>query len=487
MRKVVCYIRVSTEEQASHGHSIEAQQHMLRDYAQGHDLEIVEEFVEHRSAYKRGRPGYERMLKYLPRHRSVTAVLCYKIDRLARNLKDYSELDEMVGVSIISATEALPDNATGKLIGTVQAAFSRYSSAQLGERVRDVLTTRAQHGKWPAPAPVGYDDAAGRPLITPNPVMAPIVRRVFEIYAHEDISLSQLVIVARDLGLRTRNGGSLGKAALHKLLQHPIYYGAIRWKGILYPGKHEPLISKGLFDLVQERLKSGSSPLTKRSFPYRGILTCGYCGCNITASRAKKRYTYYHCTHGRGSCDQPYIREEALSDLLLPVVEGLHMSEDLVRALLECMYERHKDEIERREKELEALQKEEERLRTRRDMAYEDKLDGKITEARWLDMERRWSSDAQGLHHRIVLLGEENEPAVDEVQETFELLQRAPRLYLEQTHEERARLLKTLLSNCVLKGGSAEPVYKKPFDLVAEGHVSGNWLPGEDSNLQPFG
>ena len=84
-------------------------------------------------------------------------------------------------------------------------------------------------------------------------------------------------------------------------------------------------------------------------------------------------------------------------------------------------------------------------------------------------------------------LGDKSEPAVDEAQETFELLKRAPILYLEQTHEERARLLKALLSNCILKGGSIEPVYKKPFDLVAEGHVSGNWLPVEDYFQTPHG
>ncbi|MBN1857765.1 recombinase family protein [Candidatus Bipolaricaulota bacterium] len=176
--------------------------------------------------------------------------------------------------------------------------------------------------------------------------------RVFEIYAHQDISLSQLVGVAREMGLKSRRGHGPVKATLHRILQHPIYYGAIRWEGILYTSNHEPLISKELFDRVQERLRGGSSPLTKRSFPYRGILTCGYCGCKITASLAKKRYVFYHCTHGRGKCEQPYIREGALSDLLLPVVEGVHISEDLAKALLDRMYERHKDEIERREREV---------------------------------------------------------------------------------------------------------------------------------------
>jgi len=144
-RKVVAYIRVSTDEQA-HGYSIPSQQQVLQDYAAGHELAVVEEFVESESAYKPGRPEFERMLTYLRRHRDVSGVLCYKIDRIARNLHDYSELSEMDGITIISATEALPDNSTGRLIGTVQAAFSRYFSDQLGERIQLAMETKARSG-----------------------------------------------------------------------------------------------------------------------------------------------------------------------------------------------------------------------------------------------------------------------------------------------------------------------------------------------------
>ena len=148
------------------------------------------------------------------------------------------------------------------------------------------------------------------------------------------------------------------------------------------------------------------------------------------------------------------------------------MSEAPIKALLDRMYERHKDEIERRERELESLQKEEQKLRARRDRAYEDKLDGKITEERWLELESRWGNEAQELSHRIAVLGQETEPAVDEAYETFELLKRAPSLYLQQNHEERARLLKTLLSNCIIKSESVEPVYNKPFDPVSYTHLT---------------
>jgi len=303
---------VSTEEQAREGYSIPAQRQILQDYAKGHELSIVGVFEEAESAFKPGRPKYGEMLHFLRKHREVTGVLCYKIDRIARNLQDYSALDEMPGVSIISATEALPENSTGKLIGTVQAAFSRYYSEQLGERVSLGMLTKAKRGMWPTRAPIGYLNDESTRQIVRDPERASLVQELFETYVQRDIPLSELVEWAEARGLRARGGGRLARSEIHKLLTNPAYYGKVPWKGILYDGLHEPLVSKALFDRVQERLDSKSSPLTKRSFAYRGLLECGYCGCRITSSLEKKKYVYYHCTHGRGNCQQPYITEDRL-------------------------------------------------------------------------------------------------------------------------------------------------------------------------------
>lgn len=326
-RKVVSYIRVSTDEQATKGYSIPAQRQVLDDYAMGHELNIVEEFVESESAYKPGRPQFSRMLKLLKKQREITGVLCYKIDRIARNLRDYSELSEMAGVSIISATEALPENASGKLVGTVLAASSRYYSDQLSERVKLGMETKARKGMWPSYAPIGYlNDPEGAGII-PDPARGDLVREVFEEYVHRSISLSELTLWATKRGLKTRMGGDLKKSAVHGLLTNPVYCGTIRWRGVLHDGLHEPLISKALFDRVQERLAGKSYPRQKRSFPFRGLLECGYCGCSITASLKKGKYIYYHCTGGKGKCHQPYVRQTHLSEMFLPIVEGVHLSE----------------------------------------------------------------------------------------------------------------------------------------------------------------
>ena len=485
--KVVAYIRVSTEEQATEGHSIETQRRFLKDYAAGHGMQIVRFFEESHSAYRPGRPEFQEMLDFLKARSDVRGVLVYKLDRLWRNEVDHASLAAMGDVCLVSATESIPEGSTGRFLTSIYAATARLSSDQTSERVKHAAKTKVENGGWPGPAPTGYVNNRAEKTIEPDPEMAHVVRAVFEIYAHENISLKSLVKRARDLGLRTKKGGSLDKGALHKLLTNPIYYGVIRYDGSQYPGNHDPIITKALFDRVQERMHGKSSAQTKRSFCYRGLMTCARCGCNITASRVKGKYVYYHCTNGKGECKREFVSERELSEKLGQSFDALKLTEDDVRFLLSRIeakgQERRKDAARLKRN----LQRQLKSTAFLRDQAYEDKLLGKISEERWLKMESRWDAQVLALEQQLSHIEAADGPAVDEAQEAFKLLQRAPDLYFRQSHEERARLLQAVLSNSLLDGHNLVPVYKKPFDLVAEGHVSGNWLPGEDSNLQPFG
>ena len=143
--------------------------------------------------------------------------------------------------------------------------------------------------------------------------------------------------------------------------------------------------------------------------------------------------------------------------------------------LLDIMQKEKGRREEERFKKIRDLRREERKINDRREAVYIDKLDGKITEERWLELERQWSRKADRIKGEIDLLESPHEPLLDDVQATFELLERAPILYLRQTHAERARLLKTLLSNCKLKGENIGPVYRKPFDLVAVGVETNEW------------
>ena len=485
-RKVVAYIRVSTEEQAQHGYSIEVQEQVLRDYAKGHDLEIVESFVESESAYKPGRPLFAQMVEYLEGHRPVTAVLCYKIDRISRNMSDYSFLVEKLGVEILSATEQLPSNATGRLMGDMQAAFSRYFSAQLSERVKTAMEAKARKGLYPSLAPLGYRNDPVTRTIVPDPEAAPLLRELFETYANTDISLVQLVQWAGKRGLKSREGNPLRKSTIHKLLTNPIGVGIVRWGEITAKGQHAPIIPQYLFERVQEKLHGRGHIQGKHEFPFRGLLVCSYCGCRITASIIKGKYVYYHCTHGRGKCRQPYIRQEALSQRLQSIVDGVRIPEEVVARLLEEIRQGEEAREASIRSRLEQLETEAKELERRRTGAYVDKLDGALAEDRWRQLERAWSSQVDLIEQeRLRLEGSLMRSGTDDAREAFELLEMASELFSEQPYEEQAKAMRILVSNCTLAGENVEPNYKKPFDLVAEGVRTADWYAREDSNLRP--
>ena len=333
-KKVVTYIRVSTEEQTK-GFSIQAQKKVLGDCAEARNLRIVKEFVESESAFKaKTRPGFQDMVEYLIKHAgTVYGVLVYKIDRLARNLTDFATINEMDGIEIISATEPSLSGSSGSMLAGMQAVFAKHFSEQLGERTSLGMLTKAEKGLWPSTAPIGYLNDSDTRGIVPDPAKADLISELFSEFATGKLSLVDAARWADEIGLIGQRGGKLSRSQIYSTLTKPIYYGDFMWKGKLYNGIHSPLVSRQLFDRVQDRLTSRSHPKKPQRFPFRGILECAFCHCKITAERKKKNskeYIYYHCTNGKGKCEQPYVREEALSLRLGSVVEAVSLTEEQV-------------------------------------------------------------------------------------------------------------------------------------------------------------
>ena len=480
--KVVTYSRVSSAEQAK-GHSLDAQEQCLSDFASGNNLQIVKRFSEAHSAYAPGRPEFQRMLRYLDEHPSVRAILTYKLDRLTRNMTDHATLSELSDTQIISATEALPGGATGELLWNMNAAISRFYSAQLAERTSLGMLTKCRKGLYPSLAPLGYINVTESPCIVPDPVRADLVREMFEYHARTGVSLAALVDWAAERGLTTRTGGSLRKAALHKMIQNPVYTGTFRWKGEEFEGKYQPLVSRAAFERCQQRLAEKTHTVTKRVFPYRGLVFCGYCGCQLTAAYAKKRWIYYRCTYARGKCDQGYTREDRLGERLAGVVESVHLTSKQVSELLHLLQNRGDERAQHRKDRLARLAAQREKVEQRRDQAYSDKADGTLSHERWAKMDKKWVAEDMVLRSEIEQLEAQRDPRVDDVRATLELLNLAPDLYRSRSDAERARLLHALVWNLTITAESVDPVYRKPFDLIAKGASSANWYPQVDSNL----
>ena len=210
--------------------------------------------------------------------------------------------------------------------------------ANLSEEVKKGMDEKVAQGGWPHLAPTGYlNDKNTRTLVT-DPQVAPLVRFAFERYASGDVSLAMLADELFARGFRSRSGKRMGSSALHVLLKNPIYCGSIRYKGVVYPGTHEPIITRELFDAVTRVFEPNRNGVktSKHTFALRDYLICSECGCKITAEN-QRGHVYYRCTHGKGreACSQrKYTREELLMQQVEDILASIEITSDIVEMLV---------------------------------------------------------------------------------------------------------------------------------------------------------
>jgi site-specific DNA recombinase len=302
MERCVIYARVSTREQQDEGYSIPAQLKAIREFCASHGLSPMAEFVEAESAGKAGRKRFTEMVDFLKADPETRIVVAHKLDRLYRNFTDQVLLEEVVGARARYVTGDVPDSPQGELLRDVQLSVAKFYLGNLAEEVRKGMDEKVRQGGWPHPAPLGYFNDKPTRSILPDPLTAPLVRLGFERYATGVVSLSQLSDELASRGLLERSGRKLSDSYLHRILTNPMYCGRIRYKGAIYPGAHEPLVTPALFQTVQDTLTGNrNGTKSRRVFALRGVMYCAECGCLITAG-VHKGHVYYRCTHGRGSC-----------------------------------------------------------------------------------------------------------------------------------------------------------------------------------------
>lgn len=207
----------------------------------------------------------------------------------------------------------------------------------------------------------------------------------------------------------------------------------------------------------------------EHDFAFAGLLTCGECGSSITAEIKKEKYIYYHCAHGKGDCSQTkYIRQEALSEQFEEAVKKISLNHEQKTWVIEALKQSNFDEQEYHTDKIKQLNAECQKWRDRINQIYMDKLDGKITEEFWQEKHNAWTQELRGMQKIIEAYDKANEGYMETGIHFLELSNRAYSLYSAQNSQEKAKLLKILLSNCKLIDGIAHWEYQKPFDILAK-------------------
>jgi site-specific DNA recombinase len=257
------------------------------------------------------RPGLRLLMDDVGSGR-VDVIVVYKVDRLSRSLADFAKIVEVldrVGASFVSVTQAFNTTTSmGRLTLNVLLSFAQFEREVTGERIRDKVAASKKKGMWMGgPVPLGYD-VKERKLVV-NPTEAATIRHIFERYLALR-SGPQLVDELLDRGVRTKlrlfkdgrqiGGVPLTLGPLSHLLNNPVYVGEVRHKGTNYPGQHEPIISRELWDQVQAGL--ASNRVKRRIGGWGGapsILTgllydqAGRPMSPTAAAKGARRYRYY--------------------------------------------------------------------------------------------------------------------------------------------------------------------------------------------------
>ena len=184
-------------------------------------------------------------------------------------------------------------------------------------------------------SPIGYLNVKGGGII-PHADLAPLVRKTFEAYATGNFTLREVCDKFNALGLKRKSGRELAVSNYQKLLKNPIYTGLMRYKGEIFEGKHEPIITKELFDSVQEVMMRKSKPHSKglKPFLYRGNFRCGECGCFITTEQQKGHH-YLRCTKRKNPCTQKYVREEIITSQIQEEIKKASLPLDWLSWMIE--------------------------------------------------------------------------------------------------------------------------------------------------------
>jgi site-specific DNA recombinase len=489
--KAVSYERVSSKDQEKEGFSIPAQQKLLTLYAIEKGIRIVSDFVDVETAKQAGRTEFNNMIKFLKVNQNVKIILCEKTDRLYRNFKDYVLLEDLdLEIHLVKEGEVISRDSRShvKFIHGIKVLMAKNYIDNLSEETRKGMMEKAEQGHYPSRAPVGYDNDPETHHIKSDPGKAELVKKLFEWYGTGEYSLKLLARKAYAEGLAYRKtGNKLTPGTLEVILKNPLYYGEFRWGGKLYKGHHEPLITRELFERVQEVFTRLNKPRVKKhEFAFAGLLKCGHCGCSLTAEKKIKpsgrQYIYYRCTGFKGNCGEPYMNEETLSEKLGEVVRNIHIDDRILEWTKEALKLSHKDEKEYHQNMIDSLNKELSKIQGRTTKIYEDKLDGLISNDLWEELRVKYTRELERIQIALKAHLNANQSYYDEGIRILELANKAYSLYLKQNHQERAKLLRTVLSNCSLKDGNLYPVYKKPFDMIAKGIDFENWRPQRDLN-----
>lgn len=427
------YVRVSGKPQVDKGISIETQRQMCMDAIGKGPYEFLDIIYDKGlSAGTLKRRGVKEVIR-LVEEKKIAAIYAVHTDRLARNLEDHIYLRKLCvenGVELIGIGQPKYENsASGKASDNVLATFSEYHKNLTGEKVIDTLYAKARAGFYPGGAPIGYQnednpdpatkDIAAR-IITPDPVMFPLVKEAFILYSTGNYNVYTLNDLMYEKGLKNKKGNKLAYSRVYEMLRNKIYIGEISWGGAyLEKGTHELFINESLFNKVQSVLTAHNGNRCKRrkyEWLLSGFLRCPVHNCKYTAEwHLQKRKAYYHCTNRTG-CGKYYEQVQLENDIADKFKE-LEFSQEFIDKIIEKVKAKFLKARDDYDKNRQSLVNQKTAYEARRKSAEDKWFDKQLDDDRYDEVKIEINKELGIINSRLLELEGERGENVDIAQE----------------------------------------------------------------------
>ena len=355
----------------------------------------------------------------------------------------------------------------------------------LSENTKRGLREKVRRGEFPGPAPLGYLNDYRTKKIHPDPALAPVVKEAFEIYARGDVTFDAIRDFFAKHGVTTKTGKQVLRGQVSQIFNNPFYYGDFSYTGEIHRGTHEPIITKKLFDDVQNIINKrwrwtprDEEKRTPKAFA--GLMRCAECGYGISAE-IQKGHTYYRCSKKSKvkRCSQPYAREEALDAQISALLKPFALRIDWADAMLTRVKEEKRQSAQSAASVAAQKRAEIEKINLRLKKLLDSFLDGVIEREEFTVEKARLMSQKRSLEEQSTALLGRQPKWVEPFQKWILIAKTAGEVAQSGSLQQKRVLAEQVFgSNLVLDSKKARGSCVKPWSLLVEKSPCGGMVRG---------
>lgn len=485
MKQFVALARVSSREQEREGFSLEVQEEALIRYVKQQGGTILRLFKIAETASKRDeRRTFREMIAFAKKHcAELDGLLFYKVDRAARNLFDYVELERLESdyeVPFISVSQPTESNPAGRMMRRTLANMASFYTEQQSVDVREGLARRVQEGWFVGKAPYGYRNIRkdGRGVIEFDPLPAENVRRMYHLFAFEPLTLDNLVERLESEAREFRPGTpQFPRSKVHTILRDRAYLGELEFLGQWYPGKHQPLVDRATWDRVQTLL--GEHLYHAHEMTYASeFIRCGHCGHPITGEHKTKTtkdgersYIYYRCArYTKSGHPRTRIPEAEFDRQVLSLFDRMRIQDESVREWFQTvLFSQTKDAQAESLAQRGELQRQQTLLVEQQDRLLNLRLSEDIDQTMFARKSTELRDRLAAIKLQLDAVDRSHDETAELASKVFELSQTLRDRWLTADYHAKRRILEIVCLNCRLDDTTLVFEMRKPFDILAEG------------------